>query len=184
MEVDYQKCDRIWQRVSPELNPYPEVRAEQKPKKQLALPAAPDRNCCMGEASMGELETIRGFLRDEIANAQIYRYLAVLAPSQEGRRLMRRLASDATARVKTLQSAYYLITGETYRVAVVVPPQPKLPWCEQLRGRYHEEVCDGFNYQRAADKTADVCLKKLMHELSAGKYRGAEQLRQHIARAL
>ena len=25
--MDPQRCDRIWQRVSPELDPYPEVRA-------------------------------------------------------------------------------------------------------------------------------------------------------------
>ena len=28
MQEDYRAYDKIWQRVSPELNPYPEVRAE------------------------------------------------------------------------------------------------------------------------------------------------------------
>ena len=44
---DYQLYDRIWQRVSPELNPYPNIRAEQGaqgtggPAPQMESPVAP-----------------------------------------------------------------------------------------------------------------------------------------------
>ncbi len=171
MEMDYRECDRIWQRVSPELNPYPEIRAAQNP-------------CCMGDAARGETEVLRGFLRDELADAQTYRYLAAHAPSREGFRLMRSLAADAASRVKTLQSAYYLITGSTYEVTVVLPPQSRLKWCDRLRERYHAAACAGFNYARAAEQTTDVCLKKLLAGLSEDAYHAAEQLRRALERAL
>ena len=171
MEMDYRACDRIWQRVSPELNPYPEVRSAQSP-------------CCMGDAAQGETDVLRGFLRDELADAQTYRHLAACAPSREGCRLMRRLAEDAAARVKTLQATHYLITGGTYDVTVVLPPQSRLRWCDRLRERYHAAACAGLNYARAAEETTDVCLKKLLARLSEDAYRTAEQLRRALERAL
>ena len=171
MEMDYRECDRLWQRVSPGLNPYPEVRAAQNP-------------CCMGDAAQSETEVLRGFLRDELADAQTYRYLAAHAPSREGCRLMRGLAADAAARVKTLQSAHYLITGGAYDVTVVLPPQSRLKWCDRLRERYHAAACAGFNYARASEETTDVCLKKLLARLSEDAYHATEQLRRALERAL
>ena len=36
--MDPQRCDRIWQRVSPELDPYPEVRAAcREPSREPAM---------------------------------------------------------------------------------------------------------------------------------------------------
>ena len=140
-EEDYRRYDRIWRKVSPELDPYPEVRAEQNTQpragdsKLLTLPGAESDPCCMGSAAQAELEVIEGFLRDELADAQTYRCLAVHAPTAEGRRVMRQIASDEAGHVRTLRSAHFLITGETYSVTVVLPPQPKLPWCDRLLRR-------------------------------------------------
>ena len=186
MEMDYRECDRLWQRVSPELNPYPEVRAARQGAgdARLSLPGATKDPCCMGDAAQSEIEVLRGFLRDELADAQTYRYLAAHAPSREGCRLMRSLAGEAAARVKTLQSAYYLITGGIYDVTVVLPPQSRLRWCDRLRERYHAAACAGFNYARASEETTDVCLKKLLARLSEDAYHAAEQLRRALERAL
>ena len=186
MEMDYRECDRLWQRVSPELNPYPEVRAARQGAgdARLSLPGATKDPCCMGDAARNELDVLRGFLREAISDAQIYRCLAACAPGQETRRLVRHLSAGATERTRTLQSAYYLIAGQTYCVTVVLPPQPKLPWCDRLRARYHEEACGGSNYRRAAEETPDVCLKKLFRDLSAQKYHNAELLRKQLARML
>lgn len=189
-EEDYRRYDRIWRKVSPELDPYPEVRAEQTEQPHaadsglLTLPGAESDPCCMGSAAQAELEVIEGFLRDELGDAQTYRYLAAHAPTAEGKRVMRRIAEDETGHVRTLRSVYFLITGETYSVTVVLPPQPKLPWCDRLRARYHEEACGGFNYERAAEETTDFCLKKLFAELSKDEYRHAELLRRLLAKAL
>lgn len=190
MEEDYRKYDRIWQRVSPELNPYPEVRAAQgggapeAERRLLTLPGAESDPCCMGSAAQEETAVIEGFLRDLLADVQIYRCLARCAPTQAACRAMRRLASEGAEQVRTLQSVYFLITGRRYCVTVVLPPQPKLPWCDRLRGRYHEEACHGFNLARAAEETTDVCLRRIMGRLSRSAYRRAEQLRMLLEKAL
>ena len=49
-------------------------------------------------------------------------------------------------------------------------------WAEELRRSYHEEACSGLNYARTADGTTDVCLVKLLNELSEDEYRHAERL--------
>ena len=180
IETDYRTCDEIWRRVSPSLEPYPKEYAPQTPAGQLA----PTGDRRMEDAAHSETDALQGFLREAIADAQIYRGLAVSAPGQEGRRLMRHLSANATERTRTLQSAYYLITGQTYCVTVVLPPQPKLPWCDRLRARYHEEACGGYNYRRSSEETSDVCLKKLFRDLSAEKYHNAELLRAQLARML
>ena len=185
-EADYRRYDRIWQRVSPELTPYPEARAaqngtaaEQNPAQPppAQLPAQPD-------AVPGTAELLQGFLREELADAQTYRYLAGQSPTQEGRRLMRRLAADEAAHVKSLQAAYFLLTGETYRVTVVLPPQPRLPWRERLREQYHASSRDGAAYERAAEETRDVCLRRMFEQLSKDEYRHAELLRGMIEKTL
>ena len=45
-----------------------------------------------------------------------------------------------------------------------------------LRDMYHQEACDGYNYERAADEAADTCLTKLFEELSKASYSRAEQV--------
>ncbi len=175
-QEDYRRYDRIWQRVSPSLSPYPAVRAAQD-----APP--PEKPCCMGDGER-EAELLRCFLRDELADAQTYRCLAALAPSAEGRRLLRSFAADETEHAKRLQAAYFLITGETYGVTVVLPPQPKLPWRDRLRQRYHEETCGAAHYAHAGKETADVCLARLFQSLSADEYRHAELLQTHLAHIL
>lgn len=187
-EADYRRYDRIWRKVSPELDPYPEVRASQPDvtmePRPSTLPDAADANCCMGAAAQTEVDTIRGFLRDELADAQTYRYLAAIAPTPEGRRGMRQLASEEMGHAKTLQSVHFLITGETYPITVVLPPQSKQLWRDRLRGRYHEETCGGFRYARAAEETADVCLRRIFERLSADEYRHAEWLRRLLEKTL
>ena len=42
--MDPQRCDRIWQRVSPELDPYPEVRAAcREPSREPGAENIPER---------------------------------------------------------------------------------------------------------------------------------------------
>lgn len=57
-------------------------------------------------------------------------------------------------------------------------------WAEELRRSYHEEVCGGLNYARTADGTTDVCLVKLLNELSEDEYRHAERLMALLERSL
>ena len=50
------------------------------------------------------------------------------------------------------------------------------PLPDMLRDVYHQEACDGYNYERAADEAADTCLTKLFEELSKASYSRAEQV--------
>lgn len=177
---DYRRYDRIWRRVSPELDPYPEARAQNE-----AAPDGPARQtpCCLGGTER-DVETVRAFLREELADAQVCRQLAKLAPTQAGRRLMQSLAAEEAGHARTLQSVHFLATGGTYPVTVVLPPQPKLLWRDRLRGRWHDEVCGGARYAEAAARTPDPCLRGILQKLSADEYRHAEQLRRALEREL
>ena len=205
-EADYRRYDRIWQRVSPELTPYPEARAaqsgaamERRPAKPPGPPSnppsppsapgpssppSPPNPPARPDAARGTAEMIQDFVREELADAQTYRYLAGQSPTAEGRRLMQRLAADETAHVKTLQAAYFLLTGETYRVTVVLPPQPRLPWRDRLREQYHASSRDGAAYERAAEQARDEGLRRMFEQLSRDEYRHAELLRGLIEKTL
>ena len=155
--MDPQRCDRIWQRVSPELDPYPEVRAAcREPSREpgagdipertgaAAVPAAPEipaapaeSGCCLAGRAMGSIRLIQDFIEDELADRRAYLAYAACAPNVAARRL---------------------------------------PWREVLRTRYHAETCGGLRYAQAAEATEDVCLREIWEELSAAEYRHARQL--------
>ena len=96
------------------------------------------------------------------------------------------LASGIAAVVSYLASgrlfgSYALVSGIVLLVCGVFCPGR---WAEELRRSYHEEACGGLNYARTADSTADVCLSKLLNELSADEYRHAERLMSLLERSL
>lgn len=180
-EEEYRRYDRVWQRVSPSLTPYPRLRAAAEPGgAQAPEPVSPRA----GGAGRGEAETIRGLLCDELAEAQSYRALAQIAPSAEGRRLMRCLASAEAAHAGELRAALFLLTGETCGVTVVLPPQPRLLWRDLLRERYRAEVAGAHAYERAATETADACRRELFAGLAREECRHAGQLRRLVAKTL
>ena len=81
-------------------------------------------------------------------------------------------------------AARYLITGQPYRPNLVCGVFCPGCWAEELRRSYHEEACGGLNYARTADGTTDVCLVKLLNELSEDEYRHAERLMTLLERSL
>ena len=83
-----------------------------------------------------------------------------------------------------LLSARYLITGQCYRPNMVQGQLCMGDWCGALRQCYHEEACGGFNYARTADSTSDVCLTRLLNELSSDEYRHAERVMSLLERSL
>ena len=82
---DFRKYDQIWQRVAPNLEPYPDLRepavpavpplpsggtASGAPAVPAAetLPGAEQDPCCMGTAAREELEVLEGFIEAELAD--------------------------------------------------------------------------------------------------------------------
>ena len=187
---DYRRCARVWQRVDPTLNPYPDVRATAamaadtpgdglsaaERNAELTLPGAQADPCCMGTAALESLEVLQGFIREELADRRTYLFLARRAPTAEARQMFRAIASDEGRHARRLLAAVYLITGERYCPAICYPPLRCDGYCAALRERYHEEVCGGFNYRRASQDTLDPCLQQLLLAFSQDEYRHANAM--------
>ena len=187
---DYRRCARVWQRVDPTLNPYPDVRATAamaadtpgdglsaaERNAALTLPGAQADPCCMGTAALESLEVLQGFIREELADRRTYLFLARRAPTAEARQMFRAIASDEGRHARRLLAAVYLITGERYCPAICYPPLRCDGYCAALRERYHEEVCGGFNYRRASQETLDPCLQQLLLAFSQDEYRHANAM--------
>ncbi|MCI8419494.1 MAG: hypothetical protein HFF79_03170 [Oscillospiraceae bacterium] len=220
---DYRLYDRIWRRVSPELDPYPEVRAASAPSAARAetphtiqvsptaqntqtarsaqaaqttqaaapapaggtvsaggglegLPGADANPCCMGTQAQVSVGVLTGFIEEEAASRRHYLILARHTRSQQAAALLRTFAGEKQELVQRLRAAYFLITGANYTPAVMVEQLGCRPLPDMLRDVYHQEACDGYNYERAADEAADTCLTKLFEELSKASYSRAEQV--------
>ena len=187
---DYRRCARVWHRVDPTLDPYPDVRAAAamaadtpgdglsaaERNAELTLPGAQADPCCMGTAALESLEVLQGFIREELADRRTYLFLARRAPTAEARQVFRAIASDEGRHARRLLAAVYLITGERYCPAICYPPLRCDGYCAALRERYHEEVCGGFNYRRASQETLDPCLQQLLLAFSQDEYRHANAM--------
>ena len=187
---DYRRCARVWQRVDPTLDPYPDVRAAAamaadtpgdglsaaERNAELTLPGAQADPCCMGTAALESLEVLQGFIREELADRRTYLFLARRAPTAEARQVFRAIASDEGMHARRLLAAVYLITGERYCPTICYPPLRCDGYCAALRERYHEEVCGGFNYRRVSQETLDPCLQQLLLAFSQDEYRHANAM--------
>lgn len=192
---DFRQHDRIWQRVAPQLEPFPELRQQPAALPAMAdsgsapssasaeLPGAAPDPCCMGSAAAESLDVLTGFVEESLADRQELLALARRAPHW-ARQPLRDMAADEAAHARRLMAVYYLITGGCYRPAVLHQSAPAANWCAALRQRYHTEACNGLNFARAAEGTTDPCLRALLNELSAAEYRHAEQLLQMLERSL
>ena len=195
---DFRRYDRVWQRVAPDLEPYPGMNAAAVPARQsqtepapaAALarqesqrPGAAQDPCCMGSAAAEMLEVLTGFIEEELADRRYFLAMSRQAPSWARQRL-RDIAADEGAHARRLMAAHYLITGQCYRPAIASGTISIGRWCPALRERYHMEACNGLNYARSADGTTDPCLSKLLNELSADEYRHAGELMTMLERAI
>ena len=187
---DYRRCARVWQRVDPTLDPYPDVRAAAamaadtpgdglsaaERNAELTIPGAQADPCCMGTAALESLEVLQGFIREELADRRTYLFLARRAPTAEARQVFRAIASDEGMHARRLLAAVYLITGERYCPTICYPPLRCDGYCAALRERYHEEACGGYNYRRASQETLDPCLQQLLLAFSQDEYRHANAM--------
>lgn len=192
---DYAKYDRVWQRVAPQMNPYPEVRAgamtkelenvpampmsmaaEQAEKRELSLPGAEENPCCMGTEAAEMTTVLEGFAQEEWMNGSTYCQLARFSNQRAAAVSLRALGRAAEQRARELNTIHYLITGEEKMPNSAAVLLPRLPYRVLLRDSYHAAVCNGFNYARAADETVDPCLKKILQRFSEANYAAAEEI--------
>ena len=211
-EHDYRQYDRIWQRVAPELEPYPGLgkapgtlapvsvshtgggtppaltagytaTPNALVRQEQQLPGAEADPCCMGSAAAEMLEVLGGFTEQALADRRCYLALVQQAPAWARQRL-REMAAEQACHARRLMAVHYLITGECYRPVVRCEHLYVGRWCPALRQRYHEEACNGFNYARAADGTTDICLAQILSSMSTDAYRHAGELLGMLERSL
>lgn len=192
---DFRQHDRLWRRVQPGLEPYPEADTSGGNQAQTSdagmtlaqesrLPGAEQNPCCMGTEAAELLTVLEGYIADELAERRLYLALAQRAPVW-ARQTMRELAEDEGDHAQQLMTARYLITGQCRQPeALPLELVSAGDWCALLRQRYHSEVCSGMNYARTADSTPDHCLAELLNGLSAAEYRHAERIRGLLERCL
>ena len=201
---DYRRYDRVWQRVSPTLEPYPGCpcnagEAIQSPntptpasdtalmplqmRQEAQLPGAEMNPCCMGSAAEEMLEVLTGFIEGELSDRRYYMALLHCAPAW-ARQTLRSIADDEWGHAKRLMAVYYLITGQCYQPNISCGHVTIDRWCPALRSRYHEEACGSMNYIRAAEGTTDICLSRILNELGADEYHHAELITALLERSL
>ena len=179
---NYEDYDRIWQRVLPELNTFPESRNEDGDlpgtpipgDDDLMEPGAQQNPCCMGTAAQQSIGVIIGFIEIEVANCRFYRCFYPKAPNQAAARAIRQMMLDEMDHVRRLRAIYYLITGECFHSTRQIPMPEIGPYCDTLRAAYHEATCGSFNYFRAAAGAPDPCLRALFERLGNSRARHAE----------
>ena len=190
---DYRQHDRIWQRVAPNLEPYPALRQSSEqpetalsptpPPAQTLLPGATPDPCCMGTAASEMLDVLTGFAQEAFSDRRLFLTAARHGPIS-ARPVMRELAESETTHARRIMAVYYLITGHCYHP---LPPRPSARienWCSFLRECYHREACTGLNYRRAADGTSDPCLSQILDQLSNESYQRAQTLLQLLEQGL
>lgn len=149
-----------------------------------SLPGAETDPCCMGTEARESLEVLEGFLQEELAEARCCQTLSCRVRNRQASQLLCRAAAEKRAAARELCAAYYLITGSQYARSVTVE---RLRWedlPQALRACYHQEACNGLNYQRAAGETLDPCLQKLFTRLSEQSYRRAEEVMDLLGRLI
>ena len=185
---DHRLFDRIWQRVSPELTPYPELRAageSGEPSGETALlPGAVSDPCCMGSAAADDAAVLRAFAAGEAAQSRCCLELAAHICRRDAQRLLRQLAEEKRQAYRQLRAALYLIDGACREEQVKLEPMRWPTLADALRACYHQEACGGFNYLRAADGTADPCLQRLLRQLGEQAYSRAASLMSLLGRIL
>ena len=89
---DYDSCRRVWQRVSPELDPYPAGEGS------AGCPAAP----------APDLKRLQELIEGELGDRRAYLCAARCAPHPAARRTLQRMAADEGVHARRLLAVYYL----------------------------------------------------------------------------
>lgn len=178
---DYRKYDRIWKRVSPELNPYPDVRAEAEEDAAESGESA-EQMCCRNGAAPDTAALLEECIDGEAADRCAYLTYIRCAPAYARRRLQM-MAADEERHIRRLLTVYYLLTGSCYRPAIPACPPNGLPWCPLLRQMYHQANADARRYEQMAEGMEDSCLREIFTELAADERCHTRQILQMLEKS-
>ena len=165
---DYRLYDEIWQRVAPELNPYPEVRSGEMSQASPALPSTAPSNT--------QAEILRDLVDEELEGRRMYLAYARCAPNNNARRILRQLAEEEGRHARRFLSLYYLLSGKCYKPISTNDCIAMPPWCQALRQRYHGEIHAAMRYEQLSRESDDLIVAQTMAEFSKDEQRHARQL--------
>ena len=211
---DFRQYDRIWQRVAPNLEPYPGMAVPPAGRSEAvnppvpaapavpAIPAVPEapavpvpaipegqlpgaeRNPCCMGTEAAELLDVITGYIEAALSDRRYLLALLRQAPSWARKPLRDMAADLQDQARRLMAAHYLITGQCYCPSVSTERIYPGRWRPALRERYHAAACSGFNFARSAEDTMDPCLAKLFEEMSKESYRHAEELMGLLQRSL
>ena len=153
-------------------------------QNESTLPGAELNPCCMGSEALESIEVLEGFIEEELAQRRCYMGLAARLCNNGAARLLRSLAQEKLEAARELKTAYYLITGTCYENIVSIDHMRWNSLAGALRSCYHQEACNGFNYQRASDETVDTCLQKLFDRLAVRSFARADAVMELLGHIL
>lgn len=156
--MDYQQCRRVWQRVAPELEPYPE---------------GPEAAVCPADWRLQRLEELIG---EELAERRAYLAAARCAPAAAARRCMQQLGREEGGHARRLAALYFLLSGQCFRPNSVAGPEKTCPWRTLLRESWKRENWAAGQYAQLARDCADPGLRQLLEELGRDEERHARLL--------
>ena len=166
-EMDLQRCDAVWQRVAPDLNPYPEVRAAAMTPETPCAAMAAEREVRRCADDMTP-EALAAAVEEELAARRAYLAHARCAGGTTGRSLMA-LASDSARHACRLRSLYFLLTGECYRPFAVCGQAEILSLCQFLRRKYRMAVEAAAQFDGWADGMEDGCMASALRSMADDK---------------
>ncbi len=160
---DYLQYDRIWQRVSPDLNPYPEAREALAVQKKQP---APSRKASGTQETM-PLTRLESLIGEVLTARCTYLRYARCAPHTQGRCALQQMAGTSGEDARRLMSYYYVTTGKCYPSPCQRRDNtPMLPWCQILRKLYQQECQRAEACKKMKEETKDRCLQEILADMA------------------
>ncbi|MBQ3533042.1 MAG: hypothetical protein IJA51_04960 [Oscillospiraceae bacterium] len=160
---NYRQCAAVWQRVAPELDPYPQ--REEERAEQVCTPAE-DTATAVARLWREKKERQRQYL-------QCSRY----APGDKARRTLALLAEEEAAAVRRLGAVYFVLCGS--RAAEETgETTPGKPWHQRMRQLYHRAEAAGREMKQLAGQLEQPALAQSMNRLAEEECRRARILLQ------
>lgn len=156
--MDYQQCRRVWRRVAPELEPYPE---------------GPEATVCPVDGRLQRLEELIG---EELAARRVCLAAARCAPGTAAKRCMQQLGREEGGHARQLAALYFLLSGQCFRPDPAAGPEKTGPWHTLLRESWQRAYRAAGQYAQLARDCGDAGLRQLLEEMGRDEERHARLL--------
>jgi len=160
LPYDYRQCGAIWQRVAPELDPYPMGG-------ETALSAAAEKRDAGQEAErllqrMAERKGQYGLQSGRVSGAA-------------AQRTLRELAAEEARAVHRLAAVYYVLSEKQW-TGPKKCDLPLQPWRRAICRLLRQTEEDSRALRRLAEEMEATCLRRRLEQLAAEEQHRAEKL--------